>query len=38
MDVRQALHDAHAQNKQFVLMRVKSGEATKFIALPVGRG
>ena len=36
-DVRQALADARSQGKRTVLMRVKSGDATRFVALPVGR-
>jgi serine protease Do len=36
-DVRTALSEARAEGKRTVLMRVKSGEATKFVALPLGR-
>jgi serine protease Do len=36
-DVRKALADARGEGKHNVLMRVKSGEATKFVALPLGR-
>ena len=36
-DVRGALSDAHAQGKHDVLMRVKSGDATKFVAVPLGK-
>jgi serine protease Do len=36
-DVRSALSEARAEGKRTVLMRVKSGEATKFVALPLGR-
>ena len=36
-DVRKALADARADGKRTVLMRVKSGEATRFVALPLGR-
>ena len=36
-DVRKALSDARADAKRTVLMRVKSGEATKFIAVPIAR-
>ena len=36
-DVRKALADARGENKRAVLMRVKSGEQTRFIALPLGR-
>jgi serine protease Do len=35
-DVRQALTDAKAQGKHQVLMRVKAGDATRFVALPLG--
>jgi serine protease Do len=35
-DVRQALTDAKAQGKHQVLMRVKMGDATRFVALPLG--
>jgi serine protease Do len=36
-DVRSALNDAQKDGKRSVLMRVKSGEATKFVALRLGR-
>ena len=36
-DVRKALADARKDGKGAVLMRVKSGEATRFVALPVGK-
>jgi len=35
-DVRKALVDAKAQGKHQVLMRVKQGDATRFVALPLG--
>jgi serine protease Do len=35
-DVRQALTDAKSQGKHQVLMRVKMGDATRFVALPLG--
>jgi serine protease Do len=35
-DIRQALTDAKAQGKHDVLMRVKMGDATRFVALPLG--
>jgi serine protease Do len=35
-DVRQALLDAKAQGKHQVLMRVKMGDAMRFVALPLG--
>jgi serine protease Do len=36
-EVRQALADARTQGKRTVLMRVRSGESTRFVALPLGR-
>ncbi len=36
-DVRKALSEAKAQGKHDVLMRVKIGDATRFIALPLGK-
>ena len=36
-DVRQALASVHKDGKRAVLMRVKSGDATKFVAVPVGK-
>jgi serine protease Do len=36
-DVRKALEDARKENKRTVLMRVKSGDGTRFVALPAGR-
>jgi serine protease Do len=36
-EVRKALADARTSGKRTVLMRVKSGESTKFVALPVGK-
>ena len=35
-DVRKAVADARAGGKRTVLMRVKTGQATRFVALPVG--
>ena len=35
-DVRRAVSDAHAGGKRTVLMRVKSGQATRFVAVPLG--
>jgi serine protease Do len=35
-DVRKAVSDAHAGGKRTVLMRVKSGQATHFVAVPLG--
>jgi serine protease Do len=37
-DVRKALTDAKAQGKHDILMRVKSADATKFVAMPLGNG
>jgi serine protease Do len=36
-DVRKVLADVRGQGKRTVLMRVKSGESTRFVALPLGR-
>ncbi len=36
-DVRQALLDAKAQGKRDVLMRVKMGDVTRFVAMPLGK-
>jgi len=36
-DVRKALMEARAEGKRSVLLRVKSGEGTKFVALTLGR-
>jgi serine protease Do len=36
-DVRNALVDAKNQGKHDVLMRVKTGDATKFVAVPIGQ-
>jgi serine protease Do len=35
-DVSKAVVDAHSSGKRTVLMRVKSGDATKFVAIPLG--
>src|ERR1700691_769375 len=35
-DVRQALTEAKAQGKHDILMRVKMGDATRFVAMPLG--
>jgi serine protease Do len=35
-DVRKAVGDAHSSGKRTVLMRVKSGDATRFVAIPIG--
>ena len=36
-DMRKAIADARSGGKRSVLMRVKSGESTRFVAVPVGR-
>jgi serine protease Do len=36
-DVRQALVEAKAQGKHDVLMRVKTGDTTRFVAVPLGK-
>ena len=36
-DVRQALVEAKTQGKHDVLMRVKTGDATRFVAMPLGK-
>ncbi len=36
-DVRKALTDARKEGKHSVLMRVKTAEATRFVALPIGK-
>jgi serine protease Do len=36
-DVRTVLNDAHKDGKNTILMRVKSGDATKFVALRLGK-
>jgi serine protease Do len=36
-DVRKALTEAHTSGKQDVLMRVKTAEGTRFVALPIGK-
>jgi serine protease Do len=37
-DVRKALTDAKAQGKHDILLRVKTADATKFVALPISNG
>ena len=37
LDVRNALTEAKAQGKHNVLMRVKTGNATRFVAVPLGQ-
>ena len=36
-DVRNAVRDAHKDGKRVVLMRLKSDETTKFVAVPIAR-
>jgi serine protease Do len=36
-DVRKALGEARAEGKNSVLMRVKSEQGTRFVAIPLGR-
>jgi serine protease Do len=35
-DVQKALNEAHSQSKHNVIARVKSGYATRFVAIPLG--
>ncbi len=35
-DVRKAVNEAHTSGKRTILMRVKSGEETRFVAVPLG--
>ena len=37
-DVRQAISEAHTSGRRDVLMRVKTAQTTRFIAVPVGQG
>ena len=37
-DIRAALRDAHTQGRHDVLMRVKTADAMRFVALPIGQG
>ena len=37
VDVRNAVMDAHKDGKRVVLMRLKSDETTKFVAVPIAR-
>src|SRR3954468_4743206 len=37
VDVRNAVKDAHKDGKRVVLMRLKSDETTKFVAVPIAR-
>ena len=37
-DVREAIDAARTDNKNSVLMRVKSGGSSRFVALPLAKG
>lgn len=37
-EVREAINEARSSHKQTVLMRIKSGDATHFVAVPVATG
>ena len=37
-DVRRAIGEAHSGGKRTVLLRVKKGDNTRFVALPIGNG
>src|SRR6185437_4377919 len=37
-DVREAINAAHADNKNSVLMRIKSGGSSRFVAVPIAKG
>jgi serine protease Do len=37
-DVRNAIKAAHADNKNTVLMRVRTGDASRYVAVPLGNG
>jgi serine protease Do len=37
VDVRNAVRDAHKDGKRVLLMRLKSDETTKFVAVPIAR-
>jgi serine protease Do len=37
-DVREAINAARSDSKNSVLMRVRSGQSSRFVAVPVGRG
>jgi serine protease Do len=36
-DVRKALTDARSAGKSSILLRVKTAEATRFVAMPIGK-
>ncbi len=35
-DVRKMVEEAHAQSKHAILMRIRRGDATRFVAVPIG--
>ncbi len=37
-EVRDAVNAARAENKNSVLVRVRSGDSSRFVALPVAKG
>ena len=37
-EVRKEINEARSGGKRTVLMRIKKGDSTRFVALPVGRG
>jgi serine protease Do len=37
-DVRNAIKTAHSDKKNTVLMRVKTGDASRYVAIPLGNG
>jgi serine protease Do len=37
-DVREAINAARADNKNSVLMRIKSGGSSRFVAVPLAKG
>jgi len=37
-DVRKALTEAKSQGKRDVLMKAKTGDANRFVAMPLGQG
>ena len=37
-DISEAIKTAHADNKNGVLMRVRSGEGSHYVAIPLGNG
>jgi serine protease Do len=37
-DVREAIDAAHSENKRSVLMRIRSGDASHYVAVPLANG